>query len=328
MRFNTIPTRGDLIKYALPSREIFIGHIPDHDELIEALNKKYRNRFKYYDLGDHVGIAHKNSDYLVCRVCYTTKESKRQYVIKSFRIDSDRAKLYVGGDCYHTVSTTNLGSAVNTISRLAPVTDTELVGVSIKNIERYARPKLVRNQTNFTGCRDNFMDAISGNNSWGDEKKDKHNILFEFIKQAINAMDGKYVATLSEDSPIVQKYRECVKTTNELADTISELGKRVILHVTQLKDKLYLGYSKEVGTWETEAWFVQVPSIEALPQAVQRHIHTVNIVEGHDCDAGFMAAQANDLLTDTHYALFISEDEVEDVVQKLINQGTKYDRDA
>jgi len=327
MRFNTIPTRDDLIKYTLPSREIFLGEMPDHDELIEALNKKYRKRFKYYDLGDHVGITHKNSDYLVCKVWYTTKELKRQYVIQSFRINSERAKWYVGGNCYNTVSTTNLGKAVNTISRLAPITDTELVGVSIKNIEPYARPKLVRNQTNFTGCRDNFMDAICGN-GWEGDKKPKRKILFEFIEQVINAMDGKYVATLSEDSPIVQKYRECVKTTNELANTINDLGKRVILHVAQLKDKLYLGYSKEVGTWETEAWFVQVPSIEALPQAVQRHIHTVNIVEGHDCDAGFMAPQANDLLTDTHYALFISEDEVEDVVQKLINQGTKYDRDA
>jgi len=327
MRFNTKPTRDDLIKYALPSREIFLGHIPDHDELIKALDKKYRNRFKYYDLGDHVGITHKNSDYLICRVCYTTKESKRQYVIKSFRIDCDRAKYHMGRDSYHTVSTTNLGKAANTISRLAPITDTELVGISIKNVERCARPKLVRNQTNFSKCRDNFTDEICGSN-WGDEKKDKRNILFEFIEQTINAMDGKYVVTLSEGNSIVQKYRECVKTANELANTINDLGKRVILHVAQLKDKLYLGYSKGVGTWETEAWFVQVPSIEALPQAVQRHIHTVNIVEGHDCDAGFMASQANDLLTDTHYALFISEDEVEDVVQKLINQGTKYDHDA
>ena len=327
MRFNTIPTRGDLIKYALPSREIFLGGMPDHDELIEALNKKYRNRFKYYDLGDHVGIAHKNSDYLVCKVWYTTKELKRQYLIQSFRINSDRAKWYVGGNCYNTVSTTNLGSAVNTISKLAPITDTELVGVSIKNIERYARPKLVKNQTKFTECKNNFTDEICAS-GWGEDRKSKRKILFEFIEQAINAMDGKYVATLSEDSPIVQKYRECVKTTNELANTINDLGKRVMLHVAQLKDKLYLGYSKEVGTWETEAWFVQVPSIEALPQAVQRHIHTVNIVEGHDCDAGFMAPKADDLLTDTHYALFISEDEVEDVVQKLINQGTKYDRDA
>ena len=329
MILNNRPTTNDLKSYAIPETEIFLGHMPDHDEIIEALNKKWRGRFKYHDLGDYVGIQHKDSNYLVCKVFHRQMDSKKEYVIKSFRICSDRCKYNVGGDGYSCVTTTSLSSAVNTIGKLAPITEAELVGESMRFVHtNSAQENLTRNQDKFVKCTKKFTTEICDGNDWGGEREAKREKLMRFVAQTINAMDSGRALMIPEDDPIVQKYREYVKTRDELAETISYLGERVILHVAQLGDKLYLGYVIKNQGFLPIPHFVQVPSIEALPQAVQRHIHTVNLVEGHDCDAGYIVEGDHRLLTDTHYALFISEDEVRDVVQKLINEGTKYDHAA
>lgn len=330
MKLNNRPSKNDLRNYAIPETEIFLGHMPDHDEIIEALNKKWRGRFKYHDLGDYVGIQHKDSNYLVCKVFHREMDLKKEYVIKSFRICSERCKYNVGGDGYNCATTTSLSSAVNTIGKLAPITDAELVKESIRFVHiNSAQGKLKRNQAKFVKCTQEFTREICDGDGWGSQREAKREELMRFVAQTINAMDSGRVLMIPEDDPIVQKYREYRKLQDELSETINCLGERVILHVAQLGDKLYLGYAMGESEVHTpDLWFVQVPSIEALPQAVQRHIHTVNLVEGHDCDAGYMVENDSRLLTDTHYALFISEDEVRDVVQKLINEGTKYDHDA
>lgn len=295
-------------------------------EAMRKISKKLRGRVMFYwNNGESIGIRVPESNYLhaFLRVV-TDREGKNVYAVESFRIHTEKAVDYnlfgYTNSSYSMRYSSNLGRVLSILYKLEPITVTEQVVVSVRECNATGENKMSKHDRALSGVADEFVKNIAPSYYDNDKKAD----LIKFVATAIDSADMGVAPILSESNPIVSAFREFVNKQRETTETISYLGKRVCIHVLNMAERLYLALQRE-----NTVHFVEVPKLEGLPEAVQRHIHTVNTIDGHDCDAGYMVGKqesysSGSTFAEDHYMLFVNEEELGNVVDQVISRGTQY----
>ena len=300
---------------------------PPLRDAMAKIYKRMKGRVMFYQNGEsRVGIRVPESPYLhaFLRVA-ENNPGETVYAVISFRISNQKAPDYdlfgYDNDSYNMRYSSNLSRVLSMLYKIQPLMLPELVGGSVRLTHATGEDKMRKHDKALSEVAYKFMQKIVPVYRESEKQAD----LIKFISTMVESADMGVTPTLYESSPIVSAFREFVDKQREASETISYLGKRVCVHVISMAERLYLAVSQE-----RIIHFVEVPRIESLPQVVQSHIHTVNTIDNHDCDAGYVETVVapsgrSESFAQDHYILFINEGEISDVVDQVINRGTKYE---